>query len=304
MDLRYSDEDEAFRDRGPGLARRPRSRARPAAAARRLGGAGAPTTPAWQRKLYDAGLRRACTGRSSPAAAGLPITQQLVYLEEYARADAPYISVNFVGMMHAGPTLIAEGTDEQRRFHLPRILRGETSGARASPSPRPGPTSPRCAPGPCATATTTSCPARRSGAPGPTSPTGASCSCAPIPTRRSTRASPGSSSTCASPGVEVRPMRTIDGESHFCEVFLDEVRVPVSQPGRRRERRLAGHQRDPALRAGHRVRAAHHHDAGPAAEARRAGRRRRPRRRNAWDDSGAAQRRSVGSRPPSRRSGG
>jgi alkylation response protein AidB-like acyl-CoA dehydrogenase len=29
------------------------------------------------------------------------------------------------------------------------------------------------------------------------------------------------------PGVTVRPMRTIDGESHFCEVFLDEVRVPI-----------------------------------------------------------------------------
>jgi alkylation response protein AidB-like acyl-CoA dehydrogenase len=30
------------------------------------------------------------------------------------------------------------------------------------------------------------------------------------------------------PGVEVRPMRTIDGESHFCEVFLTDARVPVS----------------------------------------------------------------------------
>ncbi|HVH20670.1 MAG TPA: acyl-CoA dehydrogenase family protein, partial [Myxococcota bacterium] len=29
------------------------------------------------------------------------------------------------------------------------------------------------------------------------------------------------------PGVTVRPMRTIDGESHFCEVFLDGARVPV-----------------------------------------------------------------------------
>ncbi len=30
-----------------------------------------------------------------------------------------------------------------------------------------------------------------------------------------------------SPGIEVRPMKTIDGESHFCEMFLDEVRIPV-----------------------------------------------------------------------------
>src|SRR5690606_28671028 len=30
------------------------------------------------------------------------------------------------------------------------------------------------------------------------------------------------------PGVEVRPMRTIDGERHFCEVFLTDARVPVA----------------------------------------------------------------------------
>src|SRR3546814_16431117 len=30
------------------------------------------------------------------------------------------------------------------------------------------------------------------------------------------------------PGVEVRQMRAIDGESHFCEVFLDQVRIPVT----------------------------------------------------------------------------
>ncbi len=30
------------------------------------------------------------------------------------------------------------------------------------------------------------------------------------------------------PGIEVRPMRTLDGEDHFCEVFFDDVRVPVT----------------------------------------------------------------------------
>ena len=62
-----------------------------------------------------------------------------MYLEEYARAGAPYVGVNFVGLMHAGPTLIAEGTDEQRALPPaahPRAARA--SGARASPSPRPG----------------------------------------------------------------------------------------------------------------------------------------------------------------------
>ena len=48
-----------------------------------------------------------------------------MFLEEYAAAGAPYVGINFVANAHAGPTLIAEGTDEQRRFHLPRILRGD-----------------------------------------------------------------------------------------------------------------------------------------------------------------------------------
>jgi alkylation response protein AidB-like acyl-CoA dehydrogenase len=30
------------------------------------------------------------------------------------------------------------------------------------------------------------------------------------------------------PGVEVRPMRTLDGESHFCELYLDGARIPVT----------------------------------------------------------------------------
>ena len=33
--------------------------------------------------------------------------------------------MNFVGTLHAGPTLIEEGTDEQKAAHLPRILRGD-----------------------------------------------------------------------------------------------------------------------------------------------------------------------------------
>ena len=43
------------------------------------------------------------------------------------------------------------------------------------------------------------------------------------------------------PGIEVRPIDTVLGSSEFCEVFLDEVRVPVTNRVGRRERRLARH---------------------------------------------------------------
>jgi alkylation response protein AidB-like acyl-CoA dehydrogenase len=52
-------------------------------------------------------------------------TEHLIFLEETERAGAPYVGVNFVGQLHAGPTLIAEATDEQRAAHLAPILKGE-----------------------------------------------------------------------------------------------------------------------------------------------------------------------------------
>ena len=95
-----------------------------AAAVARLDGARARTTRGWQRKLFDAGY----AGINWPKEYGgrdASLTEQLVYYEETARAGAPYVGVNFVGLLHGGPTLIAEGTPEQKARHLPRILRGE-----------------------------------------------------------------------------------------------------------------------------------------------------------------------------------
>ena len=46
----------------------------------------------------------------------------------------------------------------------------------------------------------------------------------------------------------------MEGTAEFCEVFFDDVRVPVAEPGRRRERRLARRHRHAQLRARHRVR--------------------------------------------------
>jgi alkylation response protein AidB-like acyl-CoA dehydrogenase len=55
---------------------------------------------------------------------GLDSLAQAIFNEEAARRGAPY-PLNGVGMMLAGPTIIAHGTTGQQARHLPGILRGE-----------------------------------------------------------------------------------------------------------------------------------------------------------------------------------
>jgi alkylation response protein AidB-like acyl-CoA dehydrogenase len=51
---------------------------------------------------------------------GLPLAQQVIFHEEYARANAP-ARVNHLGEELLGPTLIALGTEAQKARFLPRI---------------------------------------------------------------------------------------------------------------------------------------------------------------------------------------
>jgi alkylation response protein AidB-like acyl-CoA dehydrogenase len=226
MDLRYSAEDEEFRAEVREWL------------AKEVPAHGPPPPPgdwparrkydtAWQRKLWGAGY----AGLAWPAefgGRGLPITQQLVYLEEYARAEAPYISVNFVGLMHAGPTLIAEGSDEQRRMHLPRILRGDAIWCQGFSEPGAG-----------SDLASLSTRAERDGDDYVVSGQKIWSTRAHVADycELLVRTDPAASKhkgiswlilDMHQPGVEVRPMRTLDGESHFCELFLDEARVPVT----------------------------------------------------------------------------
>lgn len=75
---------------------------------------------AWNRHL----ARHGWTGLGWPeehGGRGLSIEQQVIFHEEYARADAP-ATVNHLGEQLLGPTLIAFGTPAQQARFLPRIL--------------------------------------------------------------------------------------------------------------------------------------------------------------------------------------
>ena len=66
--------------------------------------------------------------------------ETVVLTEEFARAGAP-MRADFFGDTLVGPTILQWGTEEQKKYFLPKILAGrDRAGARASPSPTPAPT--------------------------------------------------------------------------------------------------------------------------------------------------------------------
>src|SRR3954463_4427684 len=82
-------------------------------------------TEEWRHTLYENGL----LAQSWPVAyggAGLSAMESVVLGEEFAKAGVPSGGSNDVfGIQMLGNTLIQWGTDEQKSHHLPRILSGE-----------------------------------------------------------------------------------------------------------------------------------------------------------------------------------
>ncbi|HWF26049.1 MAG TPA: acyl-CoA dehydrogenase family protein, partial [Solirubrobacteraceae bacterium] len=78
---------------------------------------------AWQQQLHAAGW----AGVSWPTeygGRGATLIEQAIYNEEIVRAKAPQ-AANVLGLAMGGPTVIAHGTEEQRRRYLPAILSAE-----------------------------------------------------------------------------------------------------------------------------------------------------------------------------------
>jgi alkylation response protein AidB-like acyl-CoA dehydrogenase len=77
----------------------------------------------WQRKLYDARLVN-LTWPVEYGGRGATLMEQIVANQELARAGAPPL-IGEVGLEVVGPTIVAQGTPEQKSAYLELILSGD-----------------------------------------------------------------------------------------------------------------------------------------------------------------------------------
>ena len=192
---------------------------------------------AWRQTKFDAGfgwitgpvdVRRPRACRSAYDRAWRRARGQV----RRARTRASSASASAWWRRRSSPTPPTRAQGRYLQGDVPRRHRRLPAVQRAGRRQRPAPA---CRPGPSATATSGSSPARRSGRRARSTATSARSSAAPIPTCPSTRASPASSSTCRRPGVEVRPLRQMTGGRQLQRGVLHRRPRARRPPPRRRQ---------------------------------------------------------------------
>jgi alkylation response protein AidB-like acyl-CoA dehydrogenase len=181
----------------------------------------------WQRTQYEGGWAGIAWPREY-GGRGLSLLEQLIWYEEYGRAGLPSMDSMFVGLNHAGPTLISRATDAQKAAHLPAILTGDAVWCQGFSEPGAG-------------SDLASLRTRAiidgdqlvvSGQKIWTSSANVA-DWQELLVRTDPAAARHHGITWVicdmhSPGIDVRPIESMDREREFCEVFYDDVRIPLS----------------------------------------------------------------------------
>lgn len=223
MELSFTREDEEFREEArTWLAEHAPREERP-----RSGQAMREFDLAWQRVMFEGGW----AGVGWPTeygGRGLSLVRQLIWLEEYARAGLESVDCRFVGERHAGPTLIARASAEQKAFHLPKILQGEAVWCQGFSEPEAGSDL-------ASLRTAAEIDGDELVVNGQKIWTSfgdvADYQELLVRTNRDAPKHKGITWVICdmhAPGIDVRPIRTIDGRADFCEVFYDDVRIPLT----------------------------------------------------------------------------
>jgi alkylation response protein AidB-like acyl-CoA dehydrogenase len=180
---------------------------------------------AWQKRVYEAGW----AGISWPkeyGGRGATLLEQVIFTEEMARAGAPPLA-NVLGLGLIGPTIIAFGTEQQKKRYLANILSADEIWCQGFSEPNAG----SDLAGLRTAARLDGDHYVINGQKVWTSYGWAADWCALL-----TRSDPDSTKhkgmtyilvDMKSSGVEVRPLRQMTGETEFNELFFHDVRVPV-----------------------------------------------------------------------------
>ncbi|NQY91693.1 MAG: acyl-CoA dehydrogenase family protein [Deltaproteobacteria bacterium] len=185
-----------------------------------------PKLLAWNQALYEKGW----VGFSWPrefGGSGGGIVEQMILKQECGDARAPILGLSYMGLAWVGPGIIQYGTDAQKKRFIPPILKAEEHWCTGYSEPGSG-----------SDLASLQCRAERDGddyvingqkiwtslamwaqwmillvRTDPTASKHLGISCLLVP--------------MDSEGLEVRPIKAMNGETPFAEVFFDNVRVPV-----------------------------------------------------------------------------
>jgi hypothetical protein len=187
------------------------------------------TLRTWNATMADAGWA-AVSWPQEYGGRGATVLEQLVYAEETTRARVP-VPLNVIGMNNIAPAIMQYGTRAQKHTLLPRMMRADDIWCQGMSEPEAG----------SDLASLRTRAVRRSDSQGDFfvvngqktwTSLGYCADWCQLYARTDPDAPKHKGISClivdmSLPGVEVRPLVTLNGDADFAEVFFDDVRVPA-----------------------------------------------------------------------------
>ncbi|MDT5256350.1 MAG: hypothetical protein QOD10_1430 [Mycobacterium sp.] len=184
----------------------------------------------WNRAMADAGWAAVSWPREY-GGRGATVLEQLVYTEETTRARAP-LPLNVIGMNNIAPAIMQYGTESQKLTLLPRMMRADDIWCQGMSEPEAG----------SDLASLRTRAVRDGGPQGEDfvvngqkiwTSLGHRAQWCQLYVRTDPEAPKHKGISClivdmTLPGIEARPLVTLNGDADFAEVFFHDVRVPAS----------------------------------------------------------------------------